>query len=56
MIAIEGVECAGELVVALTSHADRLKQLYKELHALVDQGIDDDVRYQRQVHGAERLV
>lgn len=37
-ISLEGLECAGELSAALTTHAEQLTVLYRELHALTTAG------------------
>lgn len=44
-ISIDGMECAGELVAALTDHAEKMKALFKELTALTNGGVDDESQY-----------
>ena len=45
-IAIEGLEMAGELVAALQTHSKCLTDLYRELHQLTTDGVDDPDKYQ----------
>ena len=39
-IAIEGLECAGELVQALTAHSSEMTALYRELHTNTTANVD----------------
>lgn len=45
-IAIEGLECAGQLVAALTSHSEAMTSLYRDLHQKTVSGLDDESEYQ----------
>lgn len=45
-IAIEGLECAGELQSALTKHSEAMTDLYRELHQLTSSENDDTDKYQ----------
>jgi len=44
-IAIEGLECAGELVKALTAHSEAMTALYRELHTHTGNGVDSESIY-----------
>ena len=45
-ISIEGLECASELQTALTTHSSAMTNLYRELHQLTSQEVNDQSKYQ----------
>ena len=45
-VSIEGLECAGELVRALTEHSTSMTDLYRELNKLTVSGVNDMNTYQ----------
>ncbi|CAK9018454.1 Nipped-B-like protein B [Durusdinium trenchii] len=44
-VSIEGLECAGELVKALTAHAGAMVKLYRQLHQYTIQNVNDQSVY-----------
>ena len=45
-ISIEGLECATELQTALTTHSSAMTNLYRDLHQLTSQEVNDLSKYQ----------
>lgn len=45
-ISIENLECAGELVAALTTHSTAMTTLYRDIHALTVNNVDEMSKYE----------
>ena len=45
-MAIETLECSGELVSALTQHSTSMTDLYRQLNKLTTDNVDDITTYQ----------
>ena len=54
-ISIEKLECAGELVGAMTKHAEELVALYRSLRELTGAGMNDEEKYEPLFHKAAAL-
>ena len=51
-VSIEGLECSGDMVAALTQHSEAMTSVYRDLNKLTLDGIDDDESYAQLFHYA----
>ncbi|CAL1128802.1 unnamed protein product [Cladocopium goreaui] len=55
-ISIEGLECATELQTALTTHSSAMTNLYRDLHQLTSQEVNDLSKYQAHLLSGSELM
>eukprot|EP00435_Cladocopium_sp_Y103_P007291 s4250_g2.t1 len=51
-VSIEGLECSGDLVAALTQHSNSMLGVYRDLNKLTVAGVDDETSYADLFHYA----